>query len=331
MKLKRGINKNRGYCGYHNTWENKRVFLRSKLEFIYAKYLDNQKISYELEKKIYNINGRTYKPDFFITHSDGTLEIVEIKCNEKDAKNYLNLFADFFEKKNITYSVEYKFNNIVKDLNLKNEIEAFIQKYLNNGNVGYSGAENPRYGVKLSDDTKKKISDKMLEINQNEEFKKHHREQVLKSITRPDVIENRKLYNEKRKIKNKQNNPEIEFKCLRCKKLFIKQIKNQQKFCSQICAALYNIENKKFSTKGFNKTEETKIKEIKIRLLNNYRNSLMFMNAIKKIHNEKELEELISQSYDAGEIKKNQPYKIQTILKYFCDISNFIKELNVKN
>jgi hypothetical protein len=39
-KVKLGSAKNRGYMGYHNTWDNKKVFLRSKAEFIFAKSLD---------------------------------------------------------------------------------------------------------------------------------------------------------------------------------------------------------------------------------------------------------------------------------------------------
>ena len=35
--------------GYHITWNNKKVYLRSSYEFDYAKLLDKQKINYEVE------------------------------------------------------------------------------------------------------------------------------------------------------------------------------------------------------------------------------------------------------------------------------------------
>lgn len=70
--------------GYHITWDNKRVFLRSSYEFDYAKYLDDNKIEYYVEKlriKYFCSKTNIYKisiPDFYIP---STNTIVEIKSN----------------------------------------------------------------------------------------------------------------------------------------------------------------------------------------------------------------------------------------------------------
>ena len=56
----------RGYSGYHVSWDNQKVFCRSTLEKIQACLLDKEKIPYLMEKEIYQINGNSYKPDFFI-------------------------------------------------------------------------------------------------------------------------------------------------------------------------------------------------------------------------------------------------------------------------
>ena len=84
--------------GYHTTWNNKKVFLRSSYEFEYAKLLDEQHIDYEVESlriEYYDNNKKCYRiaiPDFYIP---STNTIVEIKSNYtldvenmKDKKKY---------------------------------------------------------------------------------------------------------------------------------------------------------------------------------------------------------------------------------------------------
>ena len=70
--------------GYHTTWNNKKVFLRSSYEFDYAKLLDEQHIDYDVESlriEYYDSINKENKiaiPDFYIT---STNTIVEIKSN----------------------------------------------------------------------------------------------------------------------------------------------------------------------------------------------------------------------------------------------------------
>lgn len=70
--------------GWHTTWNNKEVYLRSSYELDYAKKLDEQQIDYEVEQlriKYFNSILNEYKcaiPDFYIP---STNTIVEIKSN----------------------------------------------------------------------------------------------------------------------------------------------------------------------------------------------------------------------------------------------------------
>jgi len=67
MKLiKIGNSKARGYCGWHKTWDNKDVYLRSLFEYIVACMLDSTKIPYLTEVEMFDCNGIRYKPDFFL-------------------------------------------------------------------------------------------------------------------------------------------------------------------------------------------------------------------------------------------------------------------------
>ena len=70
--------------GWHTTWNDKEVYLRSSYELDYAKKLDEQQIDYEVEQlriKYFNSILNEYKcaiPDFYIP---STNTIVEIKSN----------------------------------------------------------------------------------------------------------------------------------------------------------------------------------------------------------------------------------------------------------
>ena len=70
--------------GWHTTWNNKEVYLRSSYEFDYAKELDNNKIEYEVESlriKYWNSIHDEYRcaiPDFYLPKSN---TITEIKSN----------------------------------------------------------------------------------------------------------------------------------------------------------------------------------------------------------------------------------------------------------
>lgn len=68
-------------CGYHTTWDDKQVYLRSSNEFRYAEKLDEQKILYEVEKvkipyfdTVKNKN-RIAIVDFYLTEFNMLVEI----------------------------------------------------------------------------------------------------------------------------------------------------------------------------------------------------------------------------------------------------------------
>jgi hypothetical protein len=85
--VKRGgsLSISRGYANWHTTWRGSKVFLRSKLEFIFASKLDSERVKYDTEVSVYEINGRSYKPDFFIFDDAELKSIVEIKSSKREA------------------------------------------------------------------------------------------------------------------------------------------------------------------------------------------------------------------------------------------------------
>ena len=70
----------RGLQGYYVNRENKKIWLRSSWEYIYASWLDQQKIDWKYED--YGItlsNGEKYRPDFLIYENGVLTKIVEVK------------------------------------------------------------------------------------------------------------------------------------------------------------------------------------------------------------------------------------------------------------
>lgn len=71
--------------GWYERKDGSKVWLRSCLEYIYAKWLDSNDLVWNTEVKTFKGQGETYRPDFFIYGNDGKLvRVVEIKGNYFD-------------------------------------------------------------------------------------------------------------------------------------------------------------------------------------------------------------------------------------------------------
>jgi len=97
-KLSRGGN-NQYKCGWHTTWNNKKVYLRSSYELDYAKMLDSYRILYGVEAKrieyfdtIKNKN-RIAIPDFYLLDLN---MLIEIKSSYTlDLQNMKDKFKEY--------------------------------------------------------------------------------------------------------------------------------------------------------------------------------------------------------------------------------------------
>jgi hypothetical protein len=70
----------RGIQGYFIDRKDRKIWLRSSWEYIYASWLDQQKIDWEYEDYGITIsNGERYRPDFLIYENGILTKIVEIK------------------------------------------------------------------------------------------------------------------------------------------------------------------------------------------------------------------------------------------------------------
>ena len=108
QKLKRNYNYK---DTYHTTWENKIVYLRSSYELDFAKILDEQKISYDVEKvKVLYFDTqlnieRVAIPDFYIPSTNTLIEI----------KSYWTLdLQNMYDKRKSYFANGYNFKLILE-------------------------------------------------------------------------------------------------------------------------------------------------------------------------------------------------------------------------
>ena len=105
-RLSNNNNINNYKCGWHTTWNNKDVYLRSSYEFDFAKELDNNKILYEVESlkiKYFDTYDNKYRcaiPDFYLPETN---EIIEIKSSWTLSGSLQNMKDKFTEYKNLGY------------------------------------------------------------------------------------------------------------------------------------------------------------------------------------------------------------------------------------
>lgn len=103
--IKRGFTNRRSYVGYYNTTSNMRYYLRSKIEFVVARWLDLAGINFKYEAKTFSINGVNYKPDFFHIVHGKIRTIIEVKPDKKTALLYYQSYNSYFKELGIRYVV----------------------------------------------------------------------------------------------------------------------------------------------------------------------------------------------------------------------------------
>lgn len=180
-RIKKGGYKNgRGYCGWYTNKDGKKMFLRSLKEYMYAKHLDKVDAHFLTECMSFEIDGVSYKPDFFI-YSDKDYkeltQIVEIKDNKDDARQYFK-YIDFFKNINIAFKVEYNVHKLKKYIT-KEERKMWIDSFVENYNgVSVAGKLNPMFGMKHSSETKRKIGEQTKRYMSDPEIKKRQRDSI---------------------------------------------------------------------------------------------------------------------------------------------------------
>ncbi len=273
----------RGYCGYHITWEGNKVYLRSRLEFLYATWLDYKKVRYKVEVCFYEIDGRNYKPDFFIYNSFGALlRIIEIKGGKDEKQEYLNMFCSFFKNiLEISYEVFdssdlYKLTKEIPEI--KQKTENWISYCVENENTfDMRGKNNPRYGShgtlegnkKISESNKKTKSDplwrKEQSIKKKAFFKTEAGRQAIEK-RRKKMLENGIIIRERNRIEREKS-------CPICGTTFDTYNKTCSSDCSNKLKSV-NANHPEYTNEQIKSRMRTKLKNICNKIMKEYKLSI---------------------------------------------------------
>ena len=262
----------RGYSGWF-ILNDKKYYARSSIEFIYLQYLLNlyPNSIFKQESKVYYLPliNVSYKPDIFEYIDKKLVRIYEIKSSLNDFEDIKYIeFEKYAKTIGIEYVKLYKSNDIINEhLWIKNKLNEWKLKIKNNkSNISMDGQNNPMYGVKQKETTKKLIGDKCKIRNNNKEYKEKCSKSIKESYkNNPEIkikiSESRK--NRFAKIREEYNliNPFEEKLCIICNKKFNVRINNNKQTCSGGCTLKNKLRNgfkRKSATPEQNKIGYTK-------------------------------------------------------------------------
>lgn len=314
-----GYKGGRGYCGYYTNIDGKKMFLRSIREFIYAKKLDSESKHFLTEKDTYFINGKNYKPDFFIYDEsyNKLIEIVEIKGNIADTNLYNSLYINEFKSMGIKYSCVYIDSRKKYNYLDENDIKSWIKSYESNyGFFNYKKENNPMYGMHHTKNAKMKIGKATTKYMMDPKIKKKHSDSIKAFWNSEDAIPIKEKYRELRMLEKEINNPIVSVICKNCGNTYTRR-KNDRfliHFCSSSCHQKYNWKIGKNSYHGdAKKSYKTKM--------------ILYGKRISELITEENLVDIIKKYKSKNIIPVNFGMNLQTIEKYFGTLSDFIKEI----
>ena len=319
-KIKRGGYKNgRGYCGWYTNKDGKRIFLRSKKEYIYAVFLDKINQHFLMEKTIFVIDGVNYKPDFFIYDEDykKLLKIVEVKPSRKEAEPYFQ-FREYFKAIGIEYEIEWGIDKIKRRWITNEELKKWDEQYLENyPQYNMSGELNPMYGMKHSEETKKKIGKQTKKYMKNKDVKKKHSASLKAFWSSEDAKEIKEKYATLRTAEAEKKNPVVICKCLFCKKKFKKKLHEEKQTCSASCSQKYNWKTGKMEYHGdAQKTYKTRI--------------IKYLKLAAETITADNLQDIVKKLKEDGLVPKHFSLNKKVIEKYFGSVEKLFREDQAK-
>jgi len=331
-KIYENINKNnhsRGYSGYLTIHNNKH-FCRSQAEYIhllnfYLNIYTSPKYKIKTECEIYHVNKLNYKPDIFIYKDNELIKIYEIKAGKIKNKELLKkytIFKKYFKTLNIEFEILTSYAYILKQYpNIKENVNEW-KNNIATIQIDTRGENNPRYGIKCSEQTKKLIGEKAKKRCEDPLYRKKIGDAIKETYkNNPEII---KKLSEKAKERSRKNqekynniNPIINKNCIMCGKEFKDRQNNDKKTCSSGCTLKYNLQTgktkrKTMSPERVKKVFKNKLVNASTQIFTHYPNIEMqeFLIEIKKLKSQKI-------------IPKNLGISEDTINKYFNNFNQF--------
>jgi len=318
----------RGYSGYVEI-EGEKFWCRSKNEFVYFKHLHNiypRKDGFVIktEDLIYHYKNMSYKPDVFIYKEDELVQVFEIKDNIKVTEEEMikcETFKEYFKEKGINFEILNQANIILKkNPKIKEELDLWIEKI---ATIAFDsrGSKNPNFGMKHSEETKRKIGLKTSERNKDAEYRKKCSISIKNLYTdeqRKKVSEAQKKIQLQKRLELEKIDPTETRICATCSKEFQCRKSSDRKTCvNSLCTYKYN--QKMGIMKPYVHSEEEKRKSYINKIVNCLLPLLIEIDFEDYISFEKSIEKLKKES----KLRKNLGFSIESINKYFDNFNNF--------
>lgn len=152
------------------------VFLRSSKEYIVALYLDEMRISYVVEP--YGL-FELYRPDFLLPEHN---LIIEVKDTNKRRLKVISQRREYYNKLGYRMIAIGREKHFTKMMKLIPNSNALIDEWKSKKRdiPNNSGINNPRFGTKCTEETKRKISEKAKERCQSDHYRKMISDNILK-------------------------------------------------------------------------------------------------------------------------------------------------------
>lgn len=219
---------NRGYAGYY-----KEFYLRSSYEYAYARYLDHFDIPWSYEDRIFSVNGKSYKPDFFIYNPDGALEkIVEVKSrNKRSIESALQNLKCIEEAFGLSTSlVSYK-ELLILYKNMPVSLNSVITNWILSEKTTISkstrGELNAHFGIRHSVESKKRIGEHTKRLWESDSPSK---QRMVEGLRKSGLVQKGKF----KTTRSKRT-------CKRCNTEFTVLNTSSKKYCSRKCSGAVAI------------------------------------------------------------------------------------------
>lgn len=163
-----------GYYGYHETFQGEKVYLRSAKEYLVALYLDTKKIPYVVEP--YGLFDHC-RPDFLLpTHN----LIIEVKDTNQRRIKVIQERRTLYNSHGYRMIAIGRVRHFSKIMRIVPNSEELLSKWKDMPRaIDSKGVNNPRYGTKCSDETRRRISEKAKIRCRADSFRKAASERML--------------------------------------------------------------------------------------------------------------------------------------------------------
>ncbi len=247
------------------------------------------------------------------------IRIIEIKDVKPKENSKYYMFKEYFNKLNIQYDIFYSNEKLLNsNEDIKKQLNEWIEE--NKQQKSMSGEQNPMWGIKQTEVTKKLISLKATERMKNDEYRQQIANKNKLAWKNPDT---HSKYIEAFKERGEKVHQQhlIIRNCVVCGKEISCIPSDTKKCCSNECVIIYSNQQRS-KTYTPEKYKISAIKNMQVRLINY---GIKIIEKYKIDYND--IFSYIKLAKSEGVIPLNFGISEKTVIKYFNNLKQYYYEL----